>query len=308
MENPKLLNKADKILKMLDDLHENNPDEYDKFIKKTLEEGKSEVVESSFRFSIHAKEIKTNKKRFINVCSFPAIPAPKSDEDPISVYGGTTIDEDLDKESVTIEFLGISPKVLDEIGDDKELKKMLIKLAIDYYNDIFHYNLSYDCGLSNKQVGAPHYLFNAFSKQNKNQDLDSKMQPKVNTESPEIKLPFQNIEDDSGNMFDLKLDNKLENTPKLIDVIESSETQDVVFKTDIVSHPKRFVRLKAPIDFIDSVNDIDLEIVGDEIVLMTDSFSESRCKIPCFDKVIEASIKAKFSKSKVLTITIDLLD
>lgn len=307
METSGFMNDADKILKMLDDLQENNPEEYDSFIKKTLKEGKSEFTPPTFCFSIHAKDMNNNCKKFINVCNFPPIPAPKSDDEPISVYGGSTFDVLLNGEMSSVDFLGVNPKVLDEIGNDKQLKKMLVKLAIDYYNDVFHYKLSYDCGLSKKQAGDAKFLYTAFDKQNKKEEDKSNTPLNLNNDFPDIKLPFQKIDDNADHSFDLKL-NTSQTNPNLIKELNNSGTQEIKFVTDIVSHPRNFVRLKAPIGFIESINDIDLEIVDDEIILVTDSFSESRCKIPCFEKIIEESIKAKFSKSKILTITIDLID
>ena len=302
----RMLKEAEKIMKMLDDLHESDPEEYQRFIKKTLEEGKAEMKLAEFRFSIHAINKNSTKKVFINVCSFPPIPPPKSDDDPISVYGGKCFEDVVNGKHVIIEYLGINPKVLDEIGSDETMRKMLIKLAIDFYNDTKQYDMSYNCGFSKKQVGNSMQLNSAFAKM---PDGSSCSKASSKSQLTEVKLPFDVIEDEIDLGIDLKVKADAKPPKKnLISELNSSNLKEIQFSTEILSKPKRCIRLKAQIDFIDSLNDIDLEIADDEIILTTDTFSETRCKIPQFEKIIESSIKAKFSKSKRLTITIDLKD
>ncbi|XP_063688156.1 PIH1 domain-containing protein 2-like [Bolinopsis microptera] len=301
-----MLKEAEKIMKLLDDMHESNPDEYQQFIKKTLEEGKSEMKVAEFRFSIHGMSKKDSKKVFINVCGFPPVPAPKSDDDPISVHGGECYEEVVNGKESIIEYLGINPKVLDEVGSDKSLQKMLIKLAIDFYNDTKKYNMSYNCGFSQKLVGNPLKVNSAFTRSPTDRNhtkASSKSEP------TEVKLPFDDIKDEDDMNFDkdfkITSDTK-QNKTNLISELNSSNLKEIKFSTEILSEPRHCIKLKAHIDFIDSLNDIDLEIVDDDIVLTTDSFSVTRCKIPQFERIIEESIRAKFSKTKRLTITIDL--
>lgn len=292
-----MLGEADKIMKMLDDMYETNPEEYQAFIKKTLEEGKSEMNIPEFKFSIHGQDTLSKRKVLINVCAFPPIPAPKSDEDPISVFGGNAVEEE--EKRMTIEYLGINPKVLDEIGNDKSLKKMLIKLAIDYYNDNRKYKLSYECGLSEKQVGNNLALQRAFSKQ------PSSPFPQNPTSFPQtdIKLPHQ-LNEEPDSLTTLTPNSGLKSG--LISEINSSNTSKIEFTCEEVTDPKHCLKIKAKIDFVSSLKDIDLEIVEDELAITTDSYSVSRFRIPDFQRINENSIKAKFSKSsKVLTVTVN---
>ena len=302
-----MLKEAEKIMKMLDDLHESDPDEYKKFITKTLEEGKAEMNVADFRFSIHATCQTNSKKVFINVCSFPPVPAPKSDDDPISVHGGKSFAEDINGQKCIIEYLGINPKVLDEVGTDKQLQKMLIKLAIDFYNDTKNYNMSYKCGFSKKLVGNKSQLNLAFSI---SAEKPSSSQAPCSSPLNDVKLPFNVSEDDMDlNGINLNINTKDEltkNHGNLITELKSSELQEIKFSSSVVSKPRHSLKLEAQIEFIDSLDEIDLEIVDDEIVLTTGCFSETRHKIPHFDDIIEESVRAKFSKSKKLTITIDL--
>ena len=301
----RMLKEAEKIMKMLDDLHDSNPEEYQKFIQKTLEEGKSEMELAEFRFCIHATNKQHSKKVFINVCSFPPVPAPKTDDDPISVHGGKCFEEVVNGKEITIEYLGINPKVLDEIGSDKTLQKMLIKLAIDFYNDTKKYVMPYDCGFSKKMVGSSMQLRSAFTRSSGDSSATTSH---TKAQLSDIKLPFDVQDNEIDPRLDLtrpKNDAKKAQT-NLISELDSSNLKEIKFSTQILSKPKQCLVLKAQIDFIDSIQDIDLEIIDDEIVLTTDTYSETRCKIPHFEKIIEDSIKAKFSKSKILTITIDL--
>lgn len=297
-----LMKEADKIMKILDDLHDNNPEEYDSFIKKTLKEGRSECEPPQFRFSIHAFDVKTKTKHFINVCGFPPIPAPKTDNDPISVFGGKSISTEINNQNVVIECLGVNPKVLDEIGDDKSLKKMLIKLAIDYYNDVNGYKLSYDCGLSKKQVGSDFEIHAAFNKKSESvpgsepvnnpgiqipKAGDNKIEESVN---PDIVIGTQKPCKVQGNLI-----SEVDKRPSKIN-----------FETTFTEGPCPKLKFSAKVDFIDSVRDLELEIVDDELILTNDFYSETKVKIPKYDKVDVDSVKAKLNKSKVLTITFNI--
>ena len=302
----RMLKEAEKIMKMLDDLHDSDPDEYKKFITKTLEEGKADMKVAEFRFSIHATRQNSLKKVFINICSFPPVPAPKSDDDPISVHGGKSFAQNINGQESVIEYLGINPKVLDEVGTDRQLQKMLIKLAIDFYNDTKGYDMSYKCGFSKKIVGNESQLSLAFSMSaKKSNSSEASSMSQLN----DVKLPFNVNDDDIDLGIDLNInlaDKPKQEQESLITELKSSDLQEIIFSSSIVSKPKPLLKLEAQIEFIDSLNDIDLEIVDDEIVLVTGSYSETRHKIPHFDNIIEESVRAKFSKSKKLTITIDL--
>ena len=54
MESTNMLQQADKFMKMLDDMHENNPEEYKNYINKVISEGHSNFKPPEFRFSISA--------------------------------------------------------------------------------------------------------------------------------------------------------------------------------------------------------------------------------------------------------------
>ena len=310
MESSGMLKQADKFMKMLDDMHQNNPEEYSSYITKVLAEGKSQFKLPEFRFSIHATNRSTKEKHYINICSYEPVPAPKTDNDPVSVFAGATIPEVIADDTVKVDYLGINPKVLDEVGDDKSLRKMLVKLAIDYYNDIEKADLSYDCGVSKKLVGKEISLTMSFSKSKKKDDAQSR---ESQYKMSDIKLPFQAEAEEPETFPEISIippkpEPKGNLFSQLISELSATEESPIKFATEVLTRPKHCVRLTARIDFIESMKDIDLEIVEDEIVVTTDGYSETRCKIPEFHRVIEDSVKAKFSKNKLLTVTFILTE
>merc|ERR1712113_419100 len=186
-------------------------------------------------------------------------------------------------------------------GEDKQLTKMLLHLAINYYNDTQKYKLSFECGISKKMVGKEHHLHAAFS-------IKPRGEPsKANPGPGEVKLPFQMTEESDSILPNLTLNSTLPKKQTGLISEVNSTSRSIKFESEILTEPKECVKMRAKVDFINSISDLDLEVLDGVLVLTVDSFSVSRHKIPQGHRVVEDSARAKLSKSKTLTITFELL-
>ncbi|CAF0714461.1 unnamed protein product [Brachionus calyciflorus] len=130
--NDSYLQQAQHIWSMLDDMASNSPQSYKNFIENTLKEGREAMKPPDAHMCVRTSLIEPKKcNLFINFFSWNRIPEPKSDSDPIPVFG-----KELEYEKnacyVNVAF---NPNIMEKYGkncDNKEELEMLIDLAIKF--------------------------------------------------------------------------------------------------------------------------------------------------------------------------------
>jgi len=297
-----LMKDADRMWKMLDDMSQNDPEEYKKFIDKNLKEGKESMDQPKFWFSVHAKDKDTAEPLYINMCSMQRVPKPKSDNDGINLYSGKEFKDSSGEMVKKIEYLATNPHIYEEIGEDKEMRNMLVKQAVNYFNMQKGYNLSYNCGVSKKIVGIEQNMMVSFLPNFK----PSEPAPEPKLDPSDIKLPFQVSETPDINLetpFSSSEDTKP--NKNLISEI-SSETNDshkINFNVELSSNASGhgILIVKVLLSNVDNISDVDLEILDSQLVLTIDD-EASYCDLPT--KVDEEGISARFSKDRLLTVTL----
>ncbi|XP_046557486.1 PIH1 domain-containing protein 2-like [Haliotis rubra] len=134
-----LLKQAQNIWTMLDDMATNNPQGYKQFMDKQMKEGKEAMAPPKPHMVVKTTVLKPDKDElYINFCSWPRVPGPKTPNDAVPVIG-VPIEKMKDKtESYSLTSVAFNPKVLDNYGRDSSNltdRDTLINLAMDYIED-----------------------------------------------------------------------------------------------------------------------------------------------------------------------------
>jgi len=127
---------AERIWGMLDDMANNDPQAYRRFIDKQLKEGKELMKPPEPHMCVQVIIMsKPTRTLFINFCSWQRIPAPKTPEDAVPVTGTSLSQEEDNKGPFSLISVAMNPNVLEQFGRNCKNQidaDTLIQLAIDY--------------------------------------------------------------------------------------------------------------------------------------------------------------------------------
>ncbi|XP_074653128.1 PIH1 domain-containing protein 2-like isoform X2 [Tubulanus polymorphus] len=133
-----LMSQAQKIWLMLDDMADNDPQAYSKFIDKKITEGRLYMQPPNPHMCLQTHLQEPEKmKLFINVCSWHRVPEPKSDEDPIPICGGDfeDLEDNLRSGKCKVVAVALNPKVLEDYGlesSDSAGREAVVKLMFAF--------------------------------------------------------------------------------------------------------------------------------------------------------------------------------
>ncbi|CAH8295391.1 unnamed protein product, partial [Schistosoma turkestanicum] len=118
MSADKLLDNANRLWKMLDEMSENDPACYRKFISKQMESFRKTISPPIIRFVVKLTQKSNKQPLIVNFCEWSIVPEPESSDSPISVKCGETfmINE------VNAIALAFNPKVFIEHNFNESLK------------------------------------------------------------------------------------------------------------------------------------------------------------------------------------------
>ncbi|CAH8834313.1 unnamed protein product [Trichobilharzia szidati] len=118
MSANKLLEDANKLWKMLDEMSENDPAGYQKFINRQLENFRKSASPPVVRFVVRVTQKEKKQPLLVIFCEWSVIPEPKSPDAPISVKCGDafTVNE---VDAITLAF---NPAVFNEHNFNESLK------------------------------------------------------------------------------------------------------------------------------------------------------------------------------------------
>ncbi|KAH8850365.1 PIH1 domain-containing protein 2 [Schistosoma japonicum] len=88
MSTNKLLDDANQVWKMLDEMSEKNPEGYRKFINEQMESFCRTLSQPLVRFVVKLTQKSNKQPLLVNFCEWSIIPEPKSSDSPISVKCG----------------------------------------------------------------------------------------------------------------------------------------------------------------------------------------------------------------------------
>ncbi|KAK4473594.1 hypothetical protein MN116_002948 [Schistosoma mekongi] len=118
MSNNKLLDDANQLWRMLDEMSEKNPESYRKFISEQMESLCKSLSQPLVRFVVKLTQKSNNQLLLVNFCEWSIIPEPKSSDSPISVKCGDMFKIN-EVDAITLVF---NPKVFIEHNFNEPLK------------------------------------------------------------------------------------------------------------------------------------------------------------------------------------------
>lgn len=140
LSHEKMSTQAQQIWAMLDDMAQNDPGAYRKFINKQMKEGKEFMAPPDPHMCVQVKLLglqsgKTHKDLFINFMEWKRVPEPKSPDDPVPVSGTPITEEKDDKRAFALTSVAFNPRVLEKFGricPNPTDADTLVQLALDY--------------------------------------------------------------------------------------------------------------------------------------------------------------------------------
>ncbi|CAH1797069.1 unnamed protein product [Owenia fusiformis] len=323
-----MMNQAQSIWSMLDDMSENNPESYRKFIEKQMKEGKQAMKPPSPHMCVQTRDNK-NRKFYINMCEWQQVPDAKNEEAPIPVVGGAILTDSQAQGDVVIAATAFNPNILKEYGKNaksKETRDCLIGLACDFIEDQNKpIKLSRDYVVldSTDYYGNPAHIAKAFEKQTK------KIEKEFENNISEIEKTFGALapggtESLMSKLSSLTTDDTQENgihadspspgisllkteqvKPGLIEEIKTeqlSRKPDYSLSTREIGGREEYV-LKIELPSVKSVSECDLEVLSKSLELTVE---EKYSLTLHFDRSVdEDNTAAKFIK-KTSTLTVIL--
>nr|CAX73806.1 putative PIH1 domain containing 2 [Schistosoma japonicum] len=118
MSTNKLLDDANQVWKMLDEMSEKNPEGYRKFISEQMESFCRTLSQPLVRFVVKLTQKSNKQPLLVNFCEWSIIPEPKSSDSPISVKCGDLFKIN-EVDAITLAF---NPKVFSEHNFNEPLK------------------------------------------------------------------------------------------------------------------------------------------------------------------------------------------
>ncbi|XP_060703061.1 PIH1 domain-containing protein 2 [Hemiscyllium ocellatum] len=303
-----MLQQVNQLWDLLDDMSENNPEAYQKFIQHHLEEGMKQFSLPEAHICFQTRILELNEKLlYVNLCTWSRVPAPKSKSDPVPLAGGRLEETVEGREIYSVTDVAYNPEVLKEGNEDPVEKDQLIRLAMKYIEEQHCTHLSYSYTLLKDKLKG--------SKKQMKLRLTGKADPMQTAKhmSPEesgasllqqlamLKSADKESEDDNPQIC-LLSSIKHPKKPGLIEEISSTE-----FQSGKVETPKyklllvkdgnektKIIQLKIELPGVFSVKECDLSVSKDDLVI--DVTEKYRLQLDLPETISEETVTAKFNK------------
>ena len=120
---------------MLDDLAEQDPESYQKFIKNNLAQGAELFTKPKPELCIRTVFNTNSRYLYVNIFSWGQITAPKSSQSGIPMLSSKLNEMNIGTSDVMVIAVGINPKVLEEVSGNSDERKQLYKLILQFIKD-----------------------------------------------------------------------------------------------------------------------------------------------------------------------------
>jgi len=337
-----MIKQAQHIWSMLDDLSAQNPEGYRKFIDKHLTEWKETMRPPEPHMCVRSviKQQTKDEMVFINIMDWSRIPAPKSDEDPIPIVGGSLFTvSDESGSSINVVPVAFNPKVLEDYGINSPLMKerrLLVNLAIDYVEDQNNVSIYRDFVVLPKSspckgpaAMSKDVLLKKVSGQEKAfhsefGELEKAFGPltadrKDASLTDLLHVRNQDSADDDADLLNVSASCKpqlqlpgemLKAGVKLVEEVHSTETHLVRpdCTVDVVTGQSgKLLLIRIHLPGVSSVSECSLEISDDDLYLLVPNHYELALPFPEQSLALSDKQSAKFSKrTSVLTLTVPI--
>ncbi|KAF5899846.1 PIH1 domain-containing protein 2, partial [Clarias magur] len=218
------LNHVNDFWSMLDEMAQNNPDEYKTFIARQMRDGAEYFSPPEPNTCLRASVQKPHHVMlYVNVCGWKRVPAPTSPTQPVPVCGGKLESFSQSQEIYNIVDVAFNPEVLHRAEKNPQEKEQIHLLALNFIQKQHKLSLS------------QHYTVMKAKLKGSLQDMKHRLIPlhrPLNQENSQLK-PGQSLlhqisslrieEEESCIQLNERQEDKEKVRPGLIEVISSTE-------------------------------------------------------------------------------------
>ncbi|KAF4104026.1 PIH1 domain-containing protein 2 [Onychostoma macrolepis] len=317
-DNKAALQQVNQFWSMLDDMSQNNPEEYRTFIERQLREG-AEIHSPPHPHACIRTALLVPKEGilYINMCSWKRVPAPTSYSDPVPVCGGRLETVTEEKEQYSVVDVAFNPEVLQMAEKDKDEKEKLHLLALNFIQQQHNLNLSQHYKLTKDQIKG--------RIQDMKLRLIAPQTCKSSAKSPQCEpapsllqqissLRLAESNEDSTIQLNIEQENKPARSG-LIEVISSTESEHSQSQQQPKHHltvcpdgsgSSRSLQLSVELPGVRSVSQCQLSISQGDILLEVEDLYYLHLHFP--ELVKEETCTATFHKKKqILNVTVSVL-
>ncbi|XP_053545834.1 PIH1 domain-containing protein 2 [Bombina bombina] len=313
-----LLAHINQFWSVLDDMAENNPESYQKFIQRHIKEGKNVMSAPEPHLCLQTKILDPEERvLYINICRWHRVPAPQSEAHPVPLSSGRL--EIMSEEAVA--DIAYNPDVLKKAEKDHVELDQLIRLAIKYIEQHHRVTLchSYHIAPFTLRGTLQRLKDNLLGVQKNCAANKPEPKPAVNESLLEqlknITVKGEKEEAASPPIHITKADRPGSARPCLIEEISSTEHQEeellsaphheLSVTRDHSGKPQMLI-LKAELKGVLSVSQCDLSVSQDDLMLEVSERYRLHLTLP--EIVNEETVRAKYNKARqVLTVTMSVL-
>ncbi|XP_029429447.1 PIH1 domain-containing protein 2 [Rhinatrema bivittatum] len=313
-----LLTQVEQLWSLLDDMAENNPESYQKFIQHHLQEAKEQLAPPEPHLCLQTKILEpTERPLFINICSWSRIPVPESDAHPVPLSAGKLEDVLKGSEFYSIITIAYNPELLKKADDDRREMDQLIQLAMKYTERTYKLTLCHS------------FHITAFTLKGSLKKMQASLKG-MQTQAPVTKKKEDNVKEESllQQLRNLKLHEEDQeerispiwlaqeqhaHVPVKADLIEEiSSTEQPgdglntpLYKLDVLKDEmgkSEKLELRVQLPGVSSVSECELSVSKDDV--MIEVTAKYRLQLDLPETINEDAVKAKFNKgTRVLFIT-----
>ncbi|XP_030076490.1 PIH1 domain-containing protein 2 [Microcaecilia unicolor] len=320
LSQKELLTQVNQLWNVLDDMAENNPESYQKFIKHHLQEGRELLVPPDPHLCLQTKILEPKERPlFINICKWSRIPAPESDTHPVPLSAGRLEDVLDGSEFHSIIDIAYNPEMLKRADSTRTEMDQLIQLAMKYTEEKFKLTLARSFHITTFTLkGSLKRMRASFKGMGSQAPVTKEREHDVKEDSLLQQLRNLKLEKDDPEerISSLRLVEEEHIQPVkagLIEEISSTEQPTdgpklPCYQLDVLKDERgksQIVELRVQLPGISSVSECELSVSKDDIMIEIPAKYRLQLDLP--ESIDENAVEAKFNKRTcVLLITMPL--
>lgn len=309
-----MLDQVNQLWSMLDDMSQTNPESYQKFIKRHLQEGLEQCAPPEPHTCVETRILDPEEDvLYINLCGWSRVPAPESDSAPVPLSAGKLEKVNEGNEVYKLVDVAYNPRVLKRGEEDGIEMDQLIRLAMKYIEQQYEVRLTRSYELASYKLKG--------SATRMKQSLSGPAKP--NPQNPESggsllqQIRCLRVEGEAESSPSIELFTEKGSKPRkagFIEVLSSTELEPAPVQTPSyhlsVSKDENgratTIQLNVHLPEVSSVSECNLAISQDDVLIEVQDRYRLHLNLP--ESVDEESVNAKFSRrSRVLFVTMPVL-
>ncbi|PVD27474.1 hypothetical protein C0Q70_12635 [Pomacea canaliculata] len=312
--NNKLLQQAQQVWNMLDDLADNDPQGYQRFIQKQTADYK-EMTAPPQPYMCVKTHFQAGEALYVNIMSWARIPAPKSQHDNIPLFAAPVMDDKKgERKEISTVSITTNPQVLKDCAKDRSQMTMFIHLVLEYLEHLCHQPVTQhfevlpdDSSFKGDLQAVQNGFLQALHKSLEKRDNHSKMDDGKGKESEDSVLTQLSkitvCADGASNGQKLTPTGLNTNTNKKVLIEEIEVTKNLITpKYDLhISQASNTLVLTVHLPHVTSVSQCQLDVSQDDVKLQVSDKNYLTVTFPVV--VDDTKALARFNK-KLSTLTL----